>query len=162
MLAIEDTIRGLLKVHGLKLGLVHRARFATKVEALLAHAPELRLAIEPLLDVRNAMRVKKALLDRQLSQMARKDEVCRRLMTVSGVGPIVSLSFKATIDDHARFKDPRAAAAHLGLTPRAYQSGEIDPSGNICKCGDKLMRHALYEAANSHLRIAKKWSVLRA
>ena len=137
---------------------MHRARFATKVEALLAHAPELRLAIEPLLDVRNAMRVKKALLDRQLSQMARKDEVCRRLMTVSGVGTIVSRSFKATIDDHARFKDPRAAA-HLGLTPRAYQSGEIDPSGNICKCGDKLMRHALHEAANSHLRIPS-WSEL--
>jgi hypothetical protein len=35
-------------------------------------------------------------------------------------------------------------------------------SGNISKCGDKLMRHALYEAANSHLRISKKWSVLRA
>jgi transposase len=92
MLAIEDSIRGLLKVHGLKLGLVHRARFAAKVEAMLADAPELRLAIEPLLEVRNAMRVKKTMLDRQLSQMARKDEVCRRLMTVSGVGPIVSLS----------------------------------------------------------------------
>ncbi|MCS3978785.1 hypothetical protein M2191_003468 [Bradyrhizobium japonicum] len=49
------------------------------------------------------------------------------------------------------------------LSPGAiYQSGEIDRSGNISKCGDKLMRHALYEAANSHLRIAKKWSVLRA
>ncbi|MBR0818903.1 transposase [Bradyrhizobium liaoningense] len=134
MLGIEDTTRGLLKVHGLKLGLVHRARFATKVEAALADAPELRLAIEPLLDVRNAMRAKKALLGRQLSQMARKDEVCRRLMTVSGVGPIVSLSFKATIDDPARFKDSRAVAAHLGLTPRVYQSGEIDRSGNISKC----------------------------
>ncbi|MGF6426557.1 transposase [Bradyrhizobium elkanii] len=100
-------------------------------------------------------------MDRQLSQMARKDEVCRRLMTVSGVGPIVSLSFKATIDDLARFKDSRPWR-RLGLTPRVYQSGEIDRSGNICKCGDKLMRHALYEAANSHLRIAKKWSVLRA
>jgi transposase len=83
-------------------------------------------------------------------------------MTVSGVGPIVSLSFKATIDDPGRFKDSRAVAAHLGLTPRVYQSGEIDGSGNISKCGDKMMRHALYEAANSHLRIAKKWSVLRA
>ncbi|WP_456725247.1 IS110 family transposase [Bradyrhizobium sp. USDA 4350] len=71
MLATEDTIRGLLKVHGLKLGLVHRSRFAAKVEAALADAAELRLAVEALLDVRNTMRVKKALLDRQLSQMAR-------------------------------------------------------------------------------------------
>jgi len=53
-------------------------------------------------------------------------------------------------------------AAHLGLTPRVYQSGELDRSGNISKCGDKLMRHALFEAANSHLRISRKWSTLRA
>ena len=83
-------------------------------------------------------------------------------MTVSGVGPIVSLLFKATIDDPARFNDSKAVAAHLGLTPRVYQSGEIDRSGHVSKCGDKMMRHALYEAANVHLRRSKKWSVLRA
>jgi transposase len=162
MLAIEDTIRGLLKVHGLKLGAVHRCTFAARVETLLADAPELRTAIEPLLEARNMMRKQKALLDRRLGQAARKDEVCKRLMTVSGVGPIVSLSFKATVDDPTRFKNSKAVAAHLGLTPRVYQSGEVDRSGNISKCGDKLMRHALYEAANSHLRISKKWSSLRA
>lgn len=30
------------------------------------------------------------------------------------------------------------------------------------KCGDKLMRHALFEAANAHLRRSRKWLVLRA
>ena len=83
-------------------------------------------------------------------------------MTISGVGPIVSLAFKAAIDDPARFRSSKAVAAHLGLTPRIYQSGEIDRSGNISKCGDTAMRHALYEAANSHLRVSKKWSPLRA
>lgn len=162
LLAIEITIRGLLKVHGLKLGALHRCQFAAKVEKILADAPDLRMAIEPLLEASNMMRKQKVALDRQLSQMARKDEVCRRLMTISGVGPIISLSFKATVDDPKRFKDSKAVPAHLGLTPRVYQSGEIDRSGNISKCGDKLMRHALYEAANSHLRISKKWSALRA
>jgi transposase len=94
--------------------------------------------------------------------VARKDEVCKRLMTISGVGPIVSLLFKATIDDPRRFAGSKAVAAHLGLAPRVYQSGEIDRSGHVSKCGDKLMRHALYEAANSHLRISRKWSTLRA
>jgi transposase len=162
MLSVEITTRGLLKVHGLKLGTVHRNRFAAKVESLLADAPELRMAIAPLLDARNMMRKQKVLLDRQLAQTARADAVCKRLMTVSGVGPIVSLLFKATIDDPARFKDSKSAAAHLGLTPRIYQSGEIDRSGHISKCGDRLMRHALFEAANSHLRRSKKWSTLRA
>jgi len=83
MLAIEDTIRGLMKVHGLKLGAVHRSRFPARVETLLADAPDLRMAIEPLLEARNMMRKHKALMDRQLSQMARKDGVCKRLMTIS-------------------------------------------------------------------------------
>jgi transposase len=124
----------------------------------LTDAPELRIAIEHLLEVRNMMRKQKVLLDRQLGAIARKDTVYMLLMTIPGVGPIVSLAFKATIDDPNRFKDSRAVAAHLGLTPRIYRSGEIDRR----KCGDKMMRRAQYEAANSHLRISKKWSVLRA
>lgn len=59
MVAIEATIRGLLKVHGLKLGNVHRCTFAARVETLLTDAPELRLAIEPLLEARNVMRKQK-------------------------------------------------------------------------------------------------------
>jgi transposase len=81
MLAIENTIRGLLKVHGLKLGNVHRRRFAAKVETLLADGADLRVAIEPLLEARNMMRKQKVIFDRRLGQMARRDEVCKRLMT---------------------------------------------------------------------------------
>src|ERR1700689_3932883 len=65
-------------------------------------------------------------------------------------------------DEPNRFKDSKAVAIHHGLTPRIYQSGEIDPSGHVSKCGDKLKRHALLEAANAHLRKSRKWSVLRA
>jgi transposase len=162
MLAIELSIRGLLKVHGIKIGAVHRCTFAAKVEALLADAPELQAAIGPLLEARNMMRKQKVVLDRRLHQMARADAVCKRLMTIPGVGPIVSLAYKATIDDPARFLTSKAVGAHIGLTPRIYQSGEMDRSGNISKCGDKLLRHCLYEAANSHLRISKKHSVLKA
>jgi transposase len=50
-------------------------------------------------------------LDRHLSQIARKDDVCRRLTTISGVGPFVSLAFKATVDDPTRFKNSKAVAA---------------------------------------------------
>lgn len=162
MLAIELSIRGLLKVQGIKIGAVHRCTFAAKVEVLLAEAPELQTAIGPLLEARNMMRKQKVVLDRRLHQMARADAVCKRLMTIPGVGPIVSLAYKATIDDPARFDTSKAVGAHIGLTPRIYQSGELDRSGNISKCGDKLLRHALYEAANSHLRICKSRSALKA
>jgi transposase len=75
------------------------ARFAAKAEAMLADAPELHMAIAPLLEARNMMRKQKAALDKHLARMARAGAVCKRLMTVSGVGPIVSLLFKATVTD---------------------------------------------------------------
>lgn len=162
MLEIEQAIRGYLKVYGLKIGAVHRCTFAAKVEALLADLPELRAAIAPLLEARNMMRKKKKELDTLLEKQARKDPVCKRLMTIPGVGPIISLAYKATIDDPERFKVSKAVPAHLGLTPRIYQSGETDRSGHISKCGDRLLRHSLYEAANAHMRVTKKWSALRA
>jgi transposase len=52
--------------------------------------------------------------------------------------------------------------AHLGLTPRRYQSGETDVQGRISRCGDELARTALYEAAHSLLIRSTKWSPLRA
>ena len=161
MLAIESTIRGLLKVYGLKVGDVHRCTFAKRVEELLADASQLRSAIEPLLEARNMMRRKYVEIDRRLAQLARNDEVCRRLMTVPGVGPIVSLMFKATIDDPSRFTCSKTVGAHFGLTSRVYQSGEIDRSGHISKCGDRMMRHALYEAANALLLRSRKSSSLK-
>jgi hypothetical protein len=84
MVAIERTIRGLLKVHGLKLGNVHRCTFAARVETLLADAPELCIAIEPLLEVRNVMRKQKVLLDRQLGAIARKDKIMQAVDDYSG------------------------------------------------------------------------------
>ena len=75
---------------------------------------------------------------------------------------MTSLAFKATIDDTGRFTTSKALGAHLGLTPRVYQSGEIDRSGHISKCGDRMMRHLLYEAASVLMTRTRKWSRLRA
>jgi transposase len=143
ILEIEQAIRGFLKVYGLKLGAVHRCNFSSKVEALLADMPELRTAIAPLLEARDMMRKKKKEIDRELVKRAHQDAVCQRLMSIPSVGPIISLAYKATIDDPGRFKKSKAVAAHLGLTPRIYQSGEMDRSGHISKCGDSLLRHCL-------------------
>lgn len=83
-------------------------------------------------------------------------------MTIPGVGPLTSLSFKATIDNPHRFKSSKLVAAHLGLTPRVYQSGEIDRSGHISKSGDKLHRYHLVNAATSMLLISRKWCSIKA
>ena len=92
----------------------------------------------------------------------RVEPTCRRLMTVPGVGPLTALAFRATIDQPDRFRKSRDVGAHLGLTPRRYQSGETDVQGRISRCGDELARTALYEAAHSLLIRSTKWSALRA
>ncbi|WP_442865027.1 transposase [Bosea sp. NBC_00550] len=75
-------------------------------------------------------------LDRQVKRAAREDTICRRFMTVPGVGEITALSFKAAVDDPARFKNSRTVGAHFGLTPRRFQSGETDNTGRISHAGD--------------------------
>ena len=90
------------------------------------------------------------ILHRRLLAIVRDDDVCRRLMTVPGVGPVVALTYRATVDVPARFKNSKAVGAVFGLTPSKYQSGEINRTGAISKCGDEMMRVMLYEAAQSH------------
>jgi transposase len=110
-----------------------------------------------------------ALMTQEIDRLTKRvlDEVrieptCRRLMTVQGVGPFTALAFRATIDRADQFRRSRDVGAHLGLTPRRYQSGETDVQGRISRCGDELARTALYEAAHSLLIRSTKWSALRA
>src|SRR5262249_42520171 len=90
------------------------------------------------------------------------DDVCRRLMTVPGVGPVVALTYRATVDVPARFRNSKAVGAVFGLTPSRYQSGESDRTGGISRGGDEMMRAMLYEAAPILLVRLAKWSWLKA
>ena len=99
-----------------------------------------------------------ARLTKQVLDIVRREEVCRRLMSVPGVGPITALAFRATIDRPERFRRSRDVGAHLGLTPARYQSGETDIQGRVSRCGDELARTALYEAAHTLLVRSRKWS----
>ncbi|SFB15027.1 Transposase [Poseidonocella pacifica] len=94
---------------------------------------------------------RKALLNRTIDLAARSDEVCLRMMTLPGVGPIAALTPKAAIDDPTRFKRSRNVAAHFGLKPRRYQSGEHDNPGRTSRVGDRCVRATLYAAANTLL-----------
>ena len=118
--------------------------------------------VEPLLAILATMGDQLARLTKQVLDIVRKEEVCRRLMSVPGVGPITALAFRATIDRPERFRRSRDVGAHLGLTPARYQSGETDIQGKVSRCGDELARTALYEAAHTLLVRSRKWSALRA
>ena len=94
--------------------------------------------------------------------MVKQDAVCRRFMTIPGVGPLTALLFKTSIDDPHRFRKSANVGVHLGLTPRKYASGEVDYDGRITKCGDALTRAHLYEAAQVLMTRVQKWSTLKA
>jgi transposase len=79
-----------------------------------------------------------------------------------GIGPVTALTYKVTIDDPKRFRRSRSVGAYLGLTPRRYQSGEVDRVGRITKVGDRETRTALFEAANVILRPTTRWSSMKA
>jgi transposase len=162
MTATEQALRGLLRPFGLKVGAVTRRRFGFRVRELVAADPVLAAIVDPLLAAHEHLVTETARLHRLLLQTVRADPVCRRLMTMPGIGPVTALTFRATIDDPHRFRRSRSVGAYLGLTPRRYQSGETDKTGRISKVGDEETRTALFEAANVILRPSTRWSAMKA
>ena len=161
-IAIENDLRATLRNFGLKVGMIGTVKFETRIRELVENLPDLAALVEPLLIVRRVVREQLGILHRRLLAIVRDDDVCRRLMTVPGVGPVVALTYRVTVDVPARFRNSKAVGAVFGLTPAKYQSGEIDRTGAISRCGDEMMRMMLYEAAQSMLVRSAKWSWLKA
>ena len=161
-IAIDNDLRGTLRNFGLKVGVVGASKFEARIRELVENLPDLAELVEPLLIVRRTLREQIGILHGRLLAIVRTDDVCRRLMTVPGVGPVVALTYRATVDVPARFRNSKAVGAVFGLTPARYQSGEIDRSGAISRCGDEMMRAMLYEAAHIMLVRVAKWSWLKA
>jgi len=161
-IAIENDLRATLRNFGLKVGMIGTVKFETRIRELVENLADLAALVEPLLIVRRVVREQLGILHRRLLAIVRDDDVCRRLMTVPGVGPVVALTYRVTVDVPARFRNSKAVGAVFGLTPAKYQSGEIDRTGAISRCGDEMMRMMLYEAAQSMLVRSAKWSWLKA
>ena len=162
MRSIENVVRAILREAGVKLGTPSRTVFADRVRELAGGDALVMPLVEPLLAILATMLRELARLTKQVLDIVRQEKICRRLMSVPGVGPITALAFRATIDRADRFRRSRDVGAHLGLTPARYQSGETDIQGRISRCGDELARTALYEAAHTLLVRSRKWSSLRA
>jgi transposase len=159
---IDNDLRGTLRNFGLKVGVVGKARFEGRIRELVEGRPDLASIAEAMLTVRKVLRQQLDVLNTQLLALVRADEVCRRLMTIPGVGPVVALTFRTTVDVPARFKNSKKVGAAFGLAPRQNQSGESNQIGAISKCGDAMMRVMLYEAAQTMLTRSAKWSWLKA
>jgi len=145
---VENSLRGILRGFGLKVGKTTEREFAGRIKELVAGHPHLQMIAGALLAVHAVLRTEFGAFEKHTRKMARSDPRTRLLMSTPAVGPIVALTYASAIDDPARFKSSKQVGAHFGLTPKKYQSGETDYTGRISKIGDGSVRTALYEAAH--------------
>jgi transposase len=150
---IENSLRGILRGFGLKVGKTTELGFAGRIKELVAGHPHLETVAEALLLVRAVLLREFKVFEKRVRSMARSDAKAKLLMSTPAVGPIVALTYASAIDDPGRFKSSKQVGAHFGLTPKRHQSGETDYTGRISKIGDGSVRTALYEAA--HIMLTK-------
>lgn len=112
--------------------------------------------MNPLLAGREALMREYSRLHRLVLKVVCIDPACRLLMTMPGIGPVSALTFRSTVDDPRRFLHSQSVGAYLGLTPRRYQSGEVDRVGRITKVGDGETRTAK-EASVRRSRWPERW-----
>jgi transposase len=153
LLDVENSLRGILRGFGLKVGKTTKGSFAGRVEDLVVNHASLAMIAAALLSVHAVLLRELKAFERQVRALARTDAKAKLLMSVPAVGPIVALTYASAIDDPGRFTSSKRVGAHFGLTPKKYQSGEIDYTGRISKIGDAAVRTALYEAA--HIMLIK-------
>ena len=161
LIDVELSIRGILRGFGLKVGPVTRKGFEPRIRELVTGQATLERVAGAMLLARAALKMEYEKLHKAVLAIVRDDAVCRRLMTVPSVGPLVAITYKSAMDDPSRIAKSKAAGALFGLTPKKYQSGEKDVTGGITRTGDEMVRTALYEAANVLLSRIARFSKLK-
>ena len=86
-------------------------------------------------------------LSADITSLVEKDPACERLMTVPGIGPIISSAMVAAIGNGEVFSKGRDFAAWLGLVPRQLSTGDRTILGKISKRGNRYLRVLFVQAA---------------
>jgi transposase len=146
LLDVENSLRGILRGFGLKVGKTTRRNFAGRIRELVKGHPSLKTIGEALLSVRAVLLGEFNAFEKRVRAMSHSNANAKLLMSTAGVGQIVALTYVSAIDDPARFRSSKRAGPLFGLTPKKYQSGETNRSGRISKIGDAAVPAALYEA----------------
>ena len=159
---LKNCVRGILKTFGHVLPKKLRASYIASVREIVEGNATLEPIVMPMLKTLAATMEQLQVYDRSVHRIAREDETARHLMTTPGVGTIVVLGYMTGVETPARFARSSSVGAYFGMTPRRYQSGEVDHAGRVSKCGDGMVRGLLYEAAKVLLSRSAKPSDLQA
>src|SRR6516162_1428531 len=158
---LSNHIRGVLKTFGMLPGAGRNLAFDRRVETLLTDRAEVAPIVQPMLAAWRQLRQQTATFDKAVRVLVKSSPTCRHLMGVPGIGVLSVLAYVSMVEDPARFGRSRSVGAHLRLTLKQYQSGEIDRSGRISKCGDALARTLMYEAPVVLMTRVKRALVLK-
>jgi transposase len=159
---LKNCMRGILKTFGHVLPKKLRASYIASVREIVHGNTTLEPIIMPMLKALAATMEQLQVYDRSVQRIAREDETARHLMTAPGVGMIVALAYLTGVEAPARFARSSSVGAYFGMTPRRYQSGEVDQAGRVSKCGDGMVRGLLFEAAKVLLSRSAKPNDLQA
>jgi transposase len=145
---LKNCVRGILKTFGRVLPKGLRSQFPARVRAAIDGHPVLGAIVEPTLQVLEAARAQLLVYDKAVIQRARSDDTARLLMSAPGVGVVVALAYMTGVEDPARFKRSSSVAAYFGMTPRRYQSGEVDHAGRIVAFSTSPLSHNSERSGN--------------
>jgi len=144
---LVNAARGLTKATGERLPSCDADQMS--VERMEPLPAGLQNPLRPLLEEVESLTEKIRALDQQVEQIARTDYPETDLLRqVSGVGPLIALTFVLTVEDRERFQKSRDVGCYLGLRPRQSDSGESEPQLRITKEGDTYLRKVLVQGAH--------------
>jgi transposase len=159
----ETSLINAIRGHFAEFGIIEAAG-AHRVKRLIAQLDDPELAIPELargvlvLLAHQLAATEQSLaeINRRIRAVHAQSEVCRRLETIPGIGPVVATAIAATVPQPAEFRSGREFAAWLGLVPRQNPTGGKARLGGISKQGNTCLRRLLIIGANSVMRWSKR------
>jgi transposase len=142
-----NNVRGWLRTQLLRVRTGATQTFPSRVRGEVSARQQVPAHIERQLKVIDELNLQIKEADKQLREFACADPICRRLMTVPGVGPVTAVRFLAAIDQVQRFRTAHQVEAYLGLTPGENSSSMRQQRTGITKAGPAAVRRTLIQAA---------------
>ncbi len=160
-IACVNSLRAMLAEFGLVMPCGHRA-FQQGIPDILedvdvALSPFVRRSAARQFEHIQALEDQVALIEQELSQWARTQPACQRVMKVPGVGLMTSTYLVASVGNGQQFHSAKQFAAWLGLTPREHSSGGKQRLGHISKRGDGYFRYLLVHGARAVAAVIERY-----
>ena len=141
---LANCVHGWLRMQGLRLPAGNVGNLVARVRGQVPDRPP---HVERLLELLDELQERIRDANTEVRRLAKRDSVCRRLMTAPGVGSNTALRYVAALDDVRRFPDAHHVASYLGLVPGERSSGPTQRRLGITKAGAPAVRHCLVQAA---------------